>query len=170
MFGAVRVYGAPSSGFVQRDTSDSLAFCVRYTQMADDADLVIIHGGINDWGRFTVVGTKDSVDNTTLYGSLNNFFSGVQNKFPYARKLLVTTIRPANWKTGVTAEISFLNFVDIIRERASYYGIPILDFTNEGYDSSVEATRNKYTDGGVHPNDEGHGYLADLIGARIELI
>ena len=173
LFGTVRVYGTPSSKIAQNNTDDNLSFCVRYATMDDDADLVIIHGGINDWtaGTYTL-GDKTSTDNTTLYGALNNLLSGIQNKFPCARKLFITPIRPASWKTDIhqTLNINFLEFSDIISERCKYWGIPILDFTNEGYDSSVSAALSAYTDGGVHPNDAGHGYLADLVGAKIELI
>lgn len=173
LFGTVRVYGTPSSKIAQNNTDDTLSFCVRYATMDNDVDLVIIHGGINDWTAGTyALGEKTSTDNTTLYGALNNFLSGIQDKFPRARKLFVTPIRPATWKTDIhkTLNIDFLEFSNVISERCKYWGIPILDFTNEGYDSSVSATKSAYTDGGIHPNDEGHGYLADLIGAKIELI
>ena len=172
-FGTVRVYGTPSSKIAQNNTNDNLSFCIRYTTMDDDADLVIIHGGINDWTQGTyTLGDKNSRDNTTLYGALNNFLDGIQEKFPLAKKLFITPIRCGDWKTKThsTLGIDFLEFSAIIAERCKYWGIPVLDFTNEGFDSSRSLVSSTYMDGAVHPSDAGHGYLADTIGARIELL
>ena len=165
--------GTPSSTIIQKTSSDQLSLAYRFTNIPSDTDLIIIHAGINDWSQVTnnTIGDKNSTDSTTLYGALNNILHGLNVSYPAAHKLFITPIRPnLALNTNESWGINFLEFSDIISERCKYHAIPILDFTNEGYDSSISEVRAMYTDGGVHPNEAGHQYLYEMISARIELI
>lgn len=171
LFGEVVVHGTPSSTLIKKSDSDTLSFSYRYASIPTDSDLIVIHGGINDWTtELGTIGEKDSTDSKTLYGALNNMLRGIQQNFPQAHKLFVTPVRPSTTFNKNAWGINFLQFSEIIAERCKYYAIPLLDFTNEGYDSSIDTVRAMYTDGGVHPNEAGHQYFYELIGARIELI
>lgn len=60
-------------------------------------------------------------------------------------------------------------YVEIIREVAEYYSLPILDLYKEsGLQPNVPIIRKMYIPDGLHPNDEGHIILADKIARFIE--
>lgn len=56
------------------------------------------------------------------------------------------------------------SYVDIIRTAAEYYGIPVLDlFANACIQPQIQASRERYTVDGLHPNDTGYAYIADRL-------
>jgi lysophospholipase L1-like esterase len=56
-------------------------------------------------------------------------------------------------------------YVDIIREVAEYYSIPVIDFyKNALIQPNIEANKLKYTQDGLHPNTLGHVLMAERIG------
>ena len=60
-------------------------------------------------------------------------------------------------------------YVEIIREVAEYYSLPVLDLYKEsGLQPNVPIIRKMYIPDGLHPNDEGHIILADKIARFIE--
>jgi lysophospholipase L1-like esterase len=61
--------------------------------------------------------------------------------------------------------------VDILRETARYYSLPVLDlFAVSGIQPEVETSRQTYMPDGVHPNDAGHRLLAELMAAFLRAL
>ena len=55
-------------------------------------------------------------------------------------------------------------YVDIIKEIALYYSIPVLDlFAVSGIQPRVPIMQNLYCPDGLHPNDEGHKLIASRL-------
>ena len=55
-------------------------------------------------------------------------------------------------------------YVDIIREVAEYYSLPVLDlYKNSGMQPKVSVIRETYIPDGLHPNDKGHKIIAEKI-------
>ena len=55
-------------------------------------------------------------------------------------------------------------FVEIIREVAEYYSLPVLDlFATSGLQPEIKAIQENYIPDGLHPNDKGHELLAKQI-------
>ena len=55
-------------------------------------------------------------------------------------------------------------YVDIIREVAQFYSLPVLDlFAMGGIQPIVETNRQKYCPDGLHPNDAGNRLIADRL-------
>ena len=60
-------------------------------------------------------------------------------------------------------------YVDIIREVAEYYSLPVLDlFSCSGLQPKVPIIQQEYIPDGLHPNDAGHRILAEKIGRFLE--
>jgi len=60
-------------------------------------------------------------------------------------------------------------YVNIIREMAEYYSLPVLDlYAVSGIQPKVDAIREKFCPDGLHPNDAGHVILAEKIFAFLE--
>ena len=60
-------------------------------------------------------------------------------------------------------------YVEIIREVAEYYSLPLLDLYKEsGLQPKVSVIQKKFIPDGLHPNDEGHKILARKISNFLE--
>ena len=62
-----------------------------------------------------------------------------------------------------------LDYVNMIRRTAEYYGLPVLDlYATAGMQPAVEVIRERYMPDRLHPNDAGHEILAERIVRFIE--
>lgn len=62
-----------------------------------------------------------------------------------------------------------MEYVNILRELAEYYSIPLLDlYKCSGLQPQVPVITQKYMPDGLHPNDDGHKILAQLITAFLK--
>ena len=63
-------------------------------------------------------------------------------------------------------EVTLKTYVDIIREVAEYYALPVCDlFQNSGLQPEVPVIMEKFIPDGLHPNDAGHEILAKRLGS-----
>ena len=58
--------------------------CVRYADMADGADYVVVLGGANDKRLSVPLGETDSTSPETFCGALNVLIAGLTEKYPRA--------------------------------------------------------------------------------------
>lgn len=146
----------------------------RYTSMADNADLVIVAGGTNDWQyTWTPLGDMTSRDNGTFYGALHNLCLGLMNKYQGKQLLFMTPIKRYQSPLNVTPTDTNGNgktledYANIIKQVCGYYGIPVLDMFHEcTLNPSISSQATAYfPDGATHPNQAGHNLMANrLIG------
>ena len=55
-------------------------------------------------------------------------------------------------------------YVEIIREVAEYYSLPVLDmYENSGIQPNFPANSLAYTVDGLHPNDAGYELISELV-------
>ena len=55
-------------------------------------------------------------------------------------------------------------YVEIIREVAEYYSLPVLDlYANSGIQPKLSVVRERLCPDGIHPNDAGHRIVAEKI-------
>lgn len=60
-------------------------------------------------------------------------------------------------------------YVNIIREVAEYYSLPVLDlYAAGGIQPAIEEVKNAYMPDGLHPNDAGHRIIADKLKSFIK--
>ena len=139
------------------------SFIIRYEEMEKDADIIIVMGGTNDSGAKIPFGDFDSRDNFTFYGALHNLYEGLINMYPDSLILVMTP--PHYLEEGHPREEKCLRaYVDIIKEVAQFYSLPVLDlYSVSGLQPKVEILKQKYMPDGCHPNDEGHKVLAQKI-------
>ncbi len=78
--------------------------CVRYADMADGADYVVIMGGANDKRLNVPLGADDSTEITEFCGALNTLIAGVTAKYPRARIQFMTNYNrwPSKNKLGLS--------------------------------------------------------------------
>lgn len=143
-----------------------LDFCGRIDDLDEDADIVVMFGGTNDYGHGDApLGTFEDRDLYTFYGACHFLMTRLHERFPGKPKLILTPLhrveeeRP---KKGVVTPLR--TYVNIIREMAEFYSLPVLDLYKEsGLQPQVPLIRQMYFPDGLHPNDAGYEVIANLI-------
>jgi lysophospholipase L1-like esterase len=168
----IRNYGI-SGTLITQTSGRNDSFVERYQSMDDDADLIIVFGGTNDYWHETVpLGNDDeSPDPTNFKGALNVLMAGLLNK--YLGKEIVFITPYSQFYNGHSSDdpnalgFTLKDFRDAIIDRAEYHGIPVLDlYSVSGMDNGHnEIQRNYFTVDGLHPNAVGNRRIANrLIG------
>lgn len=146
-------------------------FCARVEELDEDADIIGVFGGTNDFGHGDApLGTFNDRDVHTFYGACHYLMTRLLERFPGKTIFFMTPIHRLNEDNmkgdGYKAyNVATLNtYVEIIREVAEYYSIPVLDLHKvSGIQPKVDIIRERFIPDGLHPNDAGH----ELLTARI---
>ncbi len=147
-------------------------FSLRADKMKMSADIVVIFGGTNDYGHGDApLGEFSDRTPYTFYGACHELFTKLIEKYPESVIVVVThlhrvdEIKPRE-EGRKKAEVASLSvYVDIIKEVARYYSLPVCDlYANSGMQPSISVIREKYMPDGLHPNDKGNEIIADRLG------
>ena len=164
----VRNYGIGGTRIARQNGPDTYgaAFVDRYREMADDADLVLVFGGTNDYGHGNApFGTMDDRTPETFCGACHLLFSGLIEKYPETPIVVMTPIQRLNGNvpsgnTGLPLSV----YADTIRQIAEFYALPVLDLYHcSGICPDLPVQQERFCPDGLHPNNDG----AALIAARL---
>lgn len=146
-------------------------FCSRVDEMTPDADAVVVFGGTNDWGHGDApIGKFSDRTDDTFYGACHVLFSSLIIKYAGKPIVVLTPLhryRPDEDELDIkdNSKATLKDYVDIIREVAEYYSLPVCDlFANSGLQPKVDVIRDKFVPDGLHPNDDGHAIMAERVG------
>ena len=93
-------------------------------------------------------------------------YSGLIKKYPGKPIVIMTPLHRCNEMStrGEAKEKDYatlVEYVNIIREVAEYYSLPVLDlYKNSGLQPEVDVIKQMYVPDGLHPNDLGHEIIA----------
>ena len=167
-----RNYGI-SGSTIAVNSGNYAPMCKRYLDMNDDADIILVFGGTNDYGRAVCsdLGTENDSTDTTVYGALNILASGLIEKYPKAFIFFVTPLRRADKISNNSKGYSLEDISKAIKQVAYKYSLPVLDLYNiGGFHIGNDTFRNIY--GGkdkLHPNQLFViEHLAKMIAAFIK--
>ncbi|MBR5543567.1 MAG: SGNH/GDSL hydrolase family protein [Oscillospiraceae bacterium] len=156
---------------------DENAFCVRWEMMSDDADAVIVFGGTNDYGHGDApMGDMDDRTPETFYGACHYVFSKLIVKYLGKPIVIMTPLHRSDEVQTVAQKDSkkfgtLRDYVNVIREVAEYYSLPVLDlFAESGIQPAIPEIREKYMPDGCHPSDAGHEVVANKLKSFFERI
>ncbi len=160
-----RNYGISGTRLARQSGPDDwgAAYSDRFDEMDDDADVVVVFGGTNDFGHGDApIGEFSDRVNTTYYGACHVLMQGLIEKYPAATIVFMTPLHRASEDgPSVGNGLPLKRYVEIIREVAEYYAIPVLDlFAVSGIQPRVEVMRERYCPDGLHPNGAGHRLIA----------
>ena len=168
----VRNYGIGGTRIAkQRSKSDSERwdrdFVGRVEEMDADADIVVVFGGTNDFGHGdSKIGDFESRDEYTFYGAMHSLCIKLINKYPNSEIIFMTPLHRLGEDDdvngiGLRNQRNLAGYVDIIKEVAAYYGLPVLDlFSTSGLQPNVDIIRELYMPDGLHPSDRGAERIA----------
>lgn len=153
-------------------------FIARVEEMDPDVDVVVVFGGTNDFGHGDApLGTKYDRTPYTFYGACHVLMEKLINKYPAATIVFMTPVHRCNEDNlrgdgGKAQDVAPLSaYVEIIKEVATYYAIPVLDlFATSGIQPKVEVLREKYCPDGLHPSDAGHELIAKRLAGFLQTL
>lgn len=143
------------------------SFCQRYDEMDNDADCVVVFGGTNDHSAGEApLGTFFDRTPDTFYGACHYLFRGLTLKYLGKPIVVMTPLhrdkeldKKGFHRTFDTGTLK--DYVNIIREVAEYYGIPVLDlFAICAIQPEIPEHKAMYMPDGIHPNNAGHALIA----------
>lgn len=148
-------------------------FCDRYIKMDDDADIVVVFGGVNDFlhgrapfGEFTDR-TKD-----TYYGAWHVLLRGLLEKYPDGQTVIMTPLHCATENNPSMGNGRLLkDYVAAAKEVAEFYSVPVLDlFAMSGIQPRIPVIMEKYCPDGLHPSDAGNKRIAERLAGFLKLL
>ena len=159
------------------DPREDQYFRSRVAAMDEQADVVVIFGGTNDYGHGdAALGCFDDRTDDTFYGALHNLYSDLIAKYPTAQLVVMTPLHRLGeneaYNTWGLRSVGCLeDYVDIICEVAGYYGIPVLDLHRvSGLQPEVPQLKERYMPDGLHPNDAGHALIHSRLKGFLETL
>jgi lysophospholipase L1-like esterase len=186
--------GVGGSRIANESNADNPMYSIvlRYQNLPDDADLVIIAAGTNDWAHSHVdLGDFDSDDTTTFNGALNTLLPGLKLKYKYIPVVMMTPIKRGTVynkqnEKGLTQE----DFVEAMIAKCRQYGVYCLDmYSNCPLNPQIQELNEtfflpskdsdgniRYDDSGnviydaTHPNTEGHKIMGKTVAGFIRTL
>ncbi len=146
-------------------------FCMTYKDLPDEADLVIVFGGTNDFGIGNApLGDYEGQNLETFKGALDFLMSELKKKYPEIPIVFMTPLKRGDFEKPNEFNGAVLkDYRDAIIERAKYYSITVFDlFSSDEIPGDAEGYKRLITDDRLHPNNEGHRVLADVIARHLE--
>ena len=165
---AARNYGISGTRIARQDDEELFGnpFCDRYLTMDDDADVIVVFGGTNDYGHGRApFGTFDDRTGDTYYGAWHVLLSGLLEKYPGGQIVIMTPLHCATEENPSMGNGRPLkDYVRAAKEVAEFYSIPVLDlFAMSGIQPQIPVIREKYCPDGLHPSDAGNRRIAERL-------
>lgn len=157
---------------------DSLHFITRVEQIEKDTDIIIVFGGVNDFGHGdAALGKMSDRRDDTFYGACHLLYEKLISSFPTADIFIMTPLHCAGEEKddynsiGLRQNTSLAGYVNVIKEVAAYYSLAVIDlYATSGINPAIEAQREIYMPDGLHPSDAGNERIAGRIIAFLNTI
>ena len=143
-----------------------LVFLDRVEGMDENADIIVVFGGTNDFGHGDAAfGCFDDRDEYTFYGAMHSLILRIKRRFPNAEIVFMTPLHRATESVPkADSGKVLLDYVNAIKEVTTYYGIPTLDlYSISGIQPRTPDGLDGMTVDGLHPNDRGAERIADRL-------
>lgn len=130
---------------VSNYVTDKKPMCVRYADMPNNnADIILLEGGRNDFNKNVPIGLANSKDTKTFSGALNVIIEGLKEKYPDAMIVCIS-----NWNFPGTSSIGlryddYAGAMEAVARAQGVYFIKACDPNVSGIDMKNEAFRAKY--------------------------
>ncbi len=137
-------------------------FHMRAERMEEGADILLVFGGTNDYGHGDApIGRLGDDAKDTFYGAYTLLLQYLLKKYETAKIFAITPIHREKEEeyyngTGLRNCGTLSDYARAEREVCEKLSVPVLDLY------ACEAFPAMTVDG-LHPNDEGHALLAELI-------
>ena len=143
-----------------------LTFELRSDIMDKKADAVVVFGGTNDFGHGDApFGTLDSEDIYTFCGAVNSLINKLLRDFPNAKIIFMTPIHRHDETQKSFPDLKILeDYVNAINMICKRRGITVIDLFKI---NPLDPKDTVLVPDGLHPSDEGHSILAEVIAEEL---
>lgn len=160
-FNTVRKYGMSGTS-ISKQESVTDSFLERYEAMDNDADVILVMGGTNDFALNVPLGDFNSENTYNFYGAMKTLVKGLLEKYPDKKIFFVTELDRVIDSNGIG--VLYTDYLTAIKEVCRYYAIPVLDLnSNLGFNAKNTKQAELYLPDYLHPNNEGHKIIANKI-------
>ena len=161
---------------------NDLNFCGRAHLIEDDADLIVVFGGINDYlFGDAPFGELGDTTHDTFCGAVYYLMDFLRKRHPCATVVFMTPthssfkgyndLLPSPSEKKKPCAKPVLGYVEAIKDTAKLFDIPVLDLYHDfGIDASRESDRREYAPDGLHLNEKGHIALAAKLREFLEAL
>ena len=142
-----------------------LDFCSRAAEMDDDADIVVVFGGTNDYGHGDApFGTDSDTTPDTFTGACRYLMNLLTEKYCGKPIVFMTPLHRTDDTKPRFDGHTLSDFAEAIKAIAREYAIPVLDlYSMSGIQPNIESVKEKYMPDGLHPNDFGNSIIAERL-------
>ena len=154
----------------QYDLND---YCGRFDKMDDNADVIVVFGGTNDYGHGDAAfGNFEDRTPDTFCGALHYLMRGLIEKYPTSLIVFITPLHRENdFIPNALHGKTLKDYVDKIKLTAEYYSLPVLDlFSTGGIQPCIPAQKAAFCPDGLHPNDAGNRKIAERLKTFLETL
>lgn len=143
-----------------------LTFEIRAETMDRNADAVVVFGGTNDYGHGDApFGSIDSDDIYTFCGAVNSLIKRLKNDFPKAKIVFMTPIHRLNETNPSEPDSKILSdYAEAIVEICRKHDVAVIDLFNI---NPLDPANADFVPDGLHPNDNGHKVLAQVVSEEL---
>ena len=147
-------------------TKHDLYFELRAEIMDRNADAVVVFGGTNDYGHGDApLGETESEDIYTFCGAVNSLIGKLEREFPKAEIIFMTPLHRLNETQPTQPDGKILeDYVNAIREICKKRNIPVIDLFEI---NPLDPRDAELVPDGLHPSDEGHKIMAEVIAEEL---
>ena len=132
-----------------------------YAGMDDDADLICVFGGTNDWGMSVPLGAINSTQGSLFAGAVKSLIEGLLDKYPAKDIVFFTPMQRAHaFLDPPPNPIPFTDYNTSLMLLCSSYSIPVYDtWHSAGISAAMSAQKAIYMADSTHPNNAGQERL-----------
>lgn len=147
------------------DRTDSIY--ERRASIPEDAGIIAIAGGTNDFGHNSPMGSLGQVNSSgfyyNFYGAYYNLVKWIQENRPNAQIVLITPTHRENENVPNEQGYILEDYVNVIRDIGKIFSIPVLDFYADGsINPNISQHKSIYATDGLHPLQNWH----DILGQK----
>lgn len=144
-----------------------LPFTKRFDSMRNDAEIIFVFGGTNDYGMEDrpIFGSISDNQDISFLGGLRTLMAGLIEKYPNRQIVFSTPIkrlRPPAPHQSKTLE----SYSNAILEMGASYSIPVID-AYHAKDVDFTQSSSLLNPDGLHPTQEGQQKLAEFFYAQL---
>lgn len=150
-FKEVYNYGICGSTLSSVDISRT-PMSIRYREINEQADIISVLGGINDFAsNKTPLGNISDTTTTTIYGALNTLAKGLKEKFPNAYIFFMTPFKWGDENYTNQQGYKLKDLCNAIKEVCSNNNIDVLDLYTYG---EIEVDYARENSDKLHPGQD----------------
>lgn len=143
---------------VANDRTDSIY--ERRGDIPEDADIISIFGGTNDFGHNSFMGQSNSASFYEFYGAFRMLIEWIQQNRPNATLFVMTPLHREDDQIENSNGYILEDYVNVIRDVCEKYSVPVLDLFKMGeLNPNIEKHKELFASDGLHPLQSIHTKL-----------